>query len=201
MKSIIISILALAAIACDGGSNDTTEPGVPGVAVSNLSTWNFEECPVGLERVGDYCVAGTVDMQLDVDDCAAVAHCFDAARDAFGEIAPMNCAVAAVEGHLDAVAFPGGVSNWEYRGADAARANYLSWHTQRQQHSGLQNLDQWVGGAFTDGPDGRIALTPNAELAIDADGTSECLIAAESSVVQDHWKWSKARNEIRARFK
>ena len=167
MKSIIISILALAAIACDGGSTDTTEPGV---AVAELSKWGLAECPEGLEQVGDYCVAGTVDMQLDIDDCAAVAHCLPGAH---------SCARAAVGGYLDSRLFTEQSQVlWPRGEVSAPWVTYADYQGLRE--SGIDRLAE-LGWAPT----------------FDEDGTSECLIDAEADVVQDSWKWSKAR----ARFK
>lgn len=165
----IISILALTLTACGGvDEGDAMDTGEPGVAVADLELWGLEECPDGLEQVDGYCTAGTVDMQLEVDDCNAVAKCLPPGA--------WSCAKGAAGAVLDKMA---AFSSGHYLTAprdthgSAPFGVYLTVFGQAEGLRGITN--------------------PDVRDQYDADGTTECLIEAERDVVLDHWKWSKVR--------
>ena len=166
--STIISILALTLTACGGAdTGDTMDAPEPGLAVADLALWGLEECPGELERAGDYCVAGTVDVQLEIDDCNAVAKCLPAGA--------YSCAKGAIGAALDRMGL--------------TQDYYLSTPREYRLSAPFAAYITVTGQA-----DGLRAITDSGIRAqYDADGTTECLIDAERDVVLDHWKWSKVR--------
>ena len=166
----LMALCVLGLVACDDGDsssdNTTTDgDGTLGVAVADLSQWGLEACPDGLDEVDGVCVAGSVDMQLDIDDCVVVSKCLPGQH---------SCARAAVTGYLDRVA-DSDLPSLGWEDATAAESlNYSTWASSFDERRGLQYLSGQVEQR-------------------DADGSSECLIGLEADIVQDHWKWSKVR--------
>lgn len=198
MKYAFVALCALFAACDDGDSNTMVDgDGTLGVAVEDLSKWGLDACPAGLEDVDGVCVAGTVDMQLDIDDCRAVAHCFKPLgggyvfRDSGESIdewseAP-SCAKAVVVARLDKASgtftFAGGRS--------AQAAAYETWGLMVNAPDDRRGLYTFSSFNNMDGAD--------RELTLDRDGVSACLFEAEPNVVQDRWRWSKVRSDLIAR--
>ncbi len=170
MNRTIIGIIVFGALACDDGATTDAQasPDQLGIAVSELSKWEMTECPTGLEEVEGFCVAGTVDLQLEIDDCRTVEKCLP---EGFH-----TCAQSVVGGVIDATSADAGFVDYRLPTPSAYNksAAYAAYLTAKGQSAGFEGT-----GSFRE--------------EFDADGTSECLIAAEGDIILDHWKWSKFR--------
>lgn len=191
----LMALCVLGLVACDDGDsssdNTTTDgDGTLGVAVADLSQWGLEACPDGLDDVDGICVAGSVDMQLDIDDCRAVAHCFEprvVAKD--GSLIEdwsgiPSCARSVALAWIDE--YTG--QSWD-GGTVAQWAAYRSWSELAPEAS-----DESRGLHIFSGFNNRDGV--ERELKLDELGLTGCLIDAEANVVQDRWKWSKVRQTL-----